>query len=113
MKIFYSAEDIEALAEKGQLDIFVDENTVLTDMAVHTAHMLGIHIMEKPARQAQTTPSRGHFQTEVKVAPSNAKPKGCQIRPKETPGAAAAAAARPPQPIVDQLVDAVKRMNRD
>lgn len=113
MKIFYAAEDIEAFAEKGQLEIFVDENTVLTDMAVHTAQMLGMRIMEKPTGAALTAPSRGHSQTGVKAAPSNAKPKGCQIRPKETPGAVAATATRPPQPIVDKLVDAVKRMNRD
>jgi hypothetical protein len=111
MKIFYAAEDIEAFAEKGQLEICVDEDTVLTDMAVHTARMLGIRITQRPTDLSQPPPSRSHAPTGVKAAPPNARPKGCQIRPKQTPGAAAA--ARPPQPIVDQLVDAVKRMNRD
>lgn len=111
MKIFYAAEDIETLAEKGQLEIVVDENTVLTDMAVHTAQMLGIRITEKPTGPSQTAPSRGHAPTGVKAPLPNAKPKGCQIRPKETPELVVTPAARPPQPIVEQLVDAVKRMN--
>jgi len=113
MKIFYAAEDIEAFADKGQLEIFVDENTVLTDMAVHTAQMLGIRITQKPTGPSQTAPSRGHAQTRVKAPLPNAKPKGCQIRPKQTPGPDAGTAARPSQPIVDQLVDAVKRMNNN
>jgi hypothetical protein len=111
MKIFFAAEDIEALAEKGQREIFVDENTVLTDMALHTAQMLGIRISEKPTGPAQTALDRGHVQSAAKPAPASAKPKGCQVRPQETPGPATAAAGRPPQPILDQLVDAVKRMN--
>ena len=113
MKIFYAAEDIEAFADKGQLEIFVDENTVLTDMAVHTAQMLGIRITQKPTDLSQAAPSRGHAQTGVEAPSPNAKPKGCQIRPKQTPGPDAGKAARPLQPIVDRLVDAVKRMNNN
>jgi hypothetical protein len=111
MKIFYAAEDIEAFAEKGQLEIFVDENIVLTDLAVHTAQMLGIRITEKPTGPSQAAPSHSHAQTGTKANPPNAKPKGCQARPKETLGPVAAASNRPSQPIVEKLVDAVKRRN--
>ena len=111
MKLFYAAEDIESLAEKGQLEIVVDENTILTDLAVHTAQMLGIRITEKPTGTSQTAASRGHAPPGVKTPPPNAKPKGCQIRPKETPESVVGPAARSPQPIVEQLVDAVKRMS--
>ena len=47
MKTFYSAEDIENFADRGQREIRVDKNVVLTDMAKQTAHILGIRIIEK------------------------------------------------------------------
>ena len=92
---------LKPLPTKASSKIFVDENTVLTDMAVHTAQMLGIRITQKPVGPSQTTPSRGHAQTGVKAPPPNAKPKGCQIRPKQTPGPDAGTAARPSPPIVE------------
>ncbi len=46
MKTFYSAEDIENLAEQGQREIRINENIVLTDLAKQTAHMLGIRIAD-------------------------------------------------------------------
>lgn len=111
MKTFYAAEDIEALAEKGQFEIFVDKNTVLTDMAVHAAQMLGIRITENVTRPGQTAPPRGPAPTGATAQPPSPRPKACQIRPAESSGQVAAPAARLRQPIVDQLVDAVKRMN--
>ena len=47
MKTFYSAEDIENFADRGQREIRVDDNVVLTDMAKQTAHILGIRLTDK------------------------------------------------------------------
>ena len=55
MKTFYSAEDIENLADQGQREIRVGENVVLTDLAKQTANMLGIRITEAGSGQSSGT----------------------------------------------------------
>jgi len=111
MKTFYSAEDIENFAERGQREISVDENTVLTDMAKQTAHMLGIRITEKSAG-----PTPGNFTPAAPQSPGRnralgGKPKGCQRRPANRSATAPRPSAGQSSPVVDKLVEKIKRIS--
>ncbi len=111
MKTFYSAEDIENFANQGQKEICVDQSVVLTDLAKQTAHMLGIRITEKPLRV-----STGNFifarpRAVGKTPVFNGKPKGCQRPPAHKPVRASGAPAGKSQPIVEKLVEKVKRIS--
>jgi hypothetical protein len=111
MKTFYTAEDIESFAERGQTEILVDENVVLTDLAKHTADMLGVRLAEKPTGLLQTVSRPVHTQTAATPKPLSGKPKGCQARPKDRLKRAGANGNLQSKQIVDRLVDAVKRQN--
>jgi hypothetical protein len=111
MKTFYSAEDIENFAGQGQREICVDENVVLTDLARQTAQMLGIRITEEssgtshgPAAPARPQPVR---QSPV----LKGKPRGCQRRPGNKPSPASRVTPGQSQPVVDKLVEKIKRIN--
>jgi len=111
MKTFYSAEDIEKLADQGQKEIRINENIVLTDLAKQTAHMLGIRITEKPsgASPGAFAPARPH--SAGKTRAFGGKPKGCQRRPSERSAPAAGAPAGQSRPVVDKLVEKIKRIS--
>ena len=113
MKTFYTAEDIENFADRGQTEIIVDENVVLTDLAKHTADMLGIRLTQKPTGLLQAGSHPVHTQTATTPTPISGKPKGCQARPKDKLERAGTNANRQSKQIVDRLVDAVKRQNRN
>jgi hypothetical protein len=107
MKTFYSAEDIQNFADQGRREICIDSNVVLTDLAKQTAHMLGVRITEKTSG-----PSHGSFtptrpQPAAKAQVVGAKPKGCQRRPPKT----TVATPGPSRPVVDKLVEKIKRIN--
>ena len=112
MKTFYSVEDIENFAERGQGEIRIDENTVLTDMAKQTANMLGIRITEKPSGT-----SRGDFAPVPPSSPGKAnafggKPRGCQRRPaQKSAPASGAPTGQSSRAVVDSLVEKIKRIN--
>jgi len=111
MKTFYSAEDIENFAERGQREISVDENTVLTDMAKQTAHMLGIRITQKSAGSAPGNFTPAAPQSPGRTRASGSKPKGCQRRPANNSATATGPAAGQPSPVVDKLVEKIKRIS--
>jgi hypothetical protein len=111
MKTFYSAEDIENFADQGQREISVDENTVLTDMAKQTAHMLGIRITEKPSAASPGTFTRARPQSIGRTQAFGGKPKGCQRRPGSKPSPAPGAAPGQSRPVVDKLVEKIKRIS--
>ena len=77
MKTFYSAEDIEKFADQGRREISIDENTVLTDMAKQTAHMLGIRITGKPSAASPGAFAPARPQSVGRTHVSGGKPKGC------------------------------------
>jgi len=111
MKTFYSAEDIENFADQGQKEIRVDENIVLTDLAKQTAQMLGIRITAKPSGASPGVFNPVHSQSAGRTPAFSGKPKGCQRRPPEKPAAASGAPAGQSRPVVDQLVEKIKRIN--
>jgi hypothetical protein len=103
MKTFYSAEDIENFADRGQREISVDENIVLTDLAKQTAAMLGIRI---------TDTSNSALPQSVGKAPAfSGKPKGCRRRTTEKAAPAPGVPAGQSRQVVDKLVEKIKRMN--
>ena len=111
MKIFYSAEDIENFAEKGQREIYVDENTVMTDLAVHTAQMLGLRVVEKSAGPPRADSTGAPTQTKARTNQQLAKPKCCRPGIGAASGQKAPQAGKASQPVVEQLVKAVKNLN--
>jgi hypothetical protein len=111
MKTFYSAEDIENFANQGQKEICVDEGVILTDLAKQTAHMLGIRITEKPSATSTDNFIFARPRAVGKTHTFSGKPKGCQRRPAQKPARASGAPAGKSQPIVEKLVEKVKRIS--
>jgi len=111
MKTFYSAEDIENFADRGQSEINIDENVVLTDLARQTAHMLGIRLTEKPSGASAVAFKPALSQSGGKTTAFSGKPKGCQRRPAERTAAASGTSAGQSRPVVDKLVEKIKRIN--
>ena len=52
-KTFYTEQDIEDLARRGILSLVVNENVVMTELAVEKAQRLGVNLV----RQHDTPPS--------------------------------------------------------
>lgn len=114
MKTFYSVEDIENFAERGQREIRIDENTVLTDMAKQTANMLGIRITEKPSGTSQGDFAPVHPSAPAKTNAFTGKPRGCQRRPAQKPALASGTpAGKSSRAVVDSLVEKIKRINNN
>jgi hypothetical protein len=111
MKSFISAEDIEAIAERGQGQLIIQAGMVLTDLARRTADSLGVKLVEQ-GRQAAPAATPASFANHP-VSMGNqfsGKPKGCQGH-----GGAASAATAPTanggaaSPLADQLVAVIKK----
>lgn len=111
MKIFYSTEDIENFANQGQKEICVDESVVLTDLAKQTAHMLGIRITDKASAASPGNFIFARPRAVGKTQAFNGKPKGCQRRPAQKSARVSGASAGKSQPIVEKLVEKVKRIS--
>lgn len=111
MKTFYSAEDIENFADQGRREICIDENVVLTDLAKQTANMLGIRIIEDLSGAAPGNLPSAYHQPEGQSPALRGKPKGCQRRSGRKPAPASRASASQSRPVVDKLVEKVKRIS--
>jgi hypothetical protein len=110
MKTFYSAEDIEKLADQGQREIRIDDNVVLTDLAKQTANMLGIRLTENSTRTAPAAVSPASARPATRANAPGSKPKGCQRRPGRQPAGTSQAPAGPSRPVVDKLVEKIRRI---
>ena len=110
MKIFYSAEDIEALAAQGITELRLDEDTVLTHLARDMAQRLGISLVYggpiPPA--VSTTVSVGSAPW---MAPSvSAKPKGCQHGPLGGRSSGGGGSAGSSDRTVNELIGLVRQL---
>lgn len=54
MKIFYTERDIEDMHAQGVKEIRIDDNTVLTDLAVDKALSVGIKLLRHEEKHART-----------------------------------------------------------
>jgi hypothetical protein len=112
VKTFYSAEDIEALVARGQTELILDEDTVLTQLARDAAQTLGLKLIRGPSaapasfQPATVRPSTGR---ETGLDP---KPKGCQHGPLVSRPSAAGASSGSSDKVVDELVDLVKQLSK-
>ncbi len=136
MKTFCSAEHIENLAAQGKTELIIDDNTVLTDLARHTADQLGVKIVQQSG--SAPSPAVSEFDTSfvsgsapVQPVPMSrptstglgSHPKGCQHGPlnaQQQPSVGSTATNTPnnnsgggSSTIVDQLVGLVKRLGRN
>ncbi|MEW5956332.1 MAG: hypothetical protein AB1801_01315 [Chloroflexota bacterium] len=116
MKTFWSAQDIEELAAQGKTELIVDENTVLTDLARHTAQQVGISLVSRSgaapaAAPLASSPISRPAPRAAGVGMAN-KPKGCQHRPlaRSQSPEAMAVSNNNSTTVVDQLVGLVKRL---
>jgi hypothetical protein len=110
MKTFYSAEDIENFADRGQSEISIDENIVLTDLAKQTAAMLGLRITEKASGASAEAFNPARPQSVGKANTFSGKPKGCQRRPAARTAAASGKPAGQSSQLVDKLVEKIQRI---
>jgi hypothetical protein len=111
VKTFYSAQDIEDLAAQGKTELIVDENTVLTDLARHTAEQLGIRLVYRSRSVPPATPTPPV--SEPARGPTlglGSKPSGCQHPPLGSPQPASVSVSAGSNTVVDQLVGLVKRL---
>jgi hypothetical protein len=79
MNIYYTAKDIEELAEKGVTQLELGPNIFLTDFAAETAEQLNIKLVQ-PGENAPSSPPPA---AAASFAPSGgtsrySKPRGCQ-----------------------------------
>jgi len=114
VKTFYSLEDIEDLVAQGVRELIVDEDSVLTDVARDAAVRMGLKLAPKgrgpaapagPPPAADATPGAG------------ARPRGCQHgslgghdQGETVPGQARTRPDGPSGNLVNDLVDAVRKM---
>lgn len=111
MKTFYSVQDIEDLAARGQRQLVLDETVVLTDLARHAAQQLGISLVypgQSPSRPAAPAPSSPASPPAPAVRVSG-KPRGCQHGPLSSERATLVNISSNQHSVVDQLVGLVKR----
>ena len=139
MKTFCSAEHIENLAAQGNTELIIDDNTVLTDLARHTADQLGITIVHRSGSTPEAAPPAvSGFDASIvsgsaPVQPSpvsrptstglGSKPRGCQHGPlnaQQQPSVGTTTTnttSNSPNggssTVVDQLVGLVKRLGRN
>ena len=124
MRQFLTATDIEDLAARGVRQIPVGDDFVLTDVARERAVQLGIALVNAAAPapsgpHAPPPPAPSAARTPAALTAPGSKPKGC-LHHHPLPGTAPATAlgstpspsGTPPGSAVDQLVEAVRRLNR-
>jgi hypothetical protein len=114
VKTFYSLEDIEVLVAQGVRELIVDEDSVLTDLARDAAHHMGLKLVPKGrdlAAPARPLPAAGA------TPGAGARPRGCQHgllgerdQGEAAPGQARARLVGPSGGLVNELVDAVRKM---
>jgi hypothetical protein len=118
VKTFWSAQDIEELAAQGKTELIVDENTVLTDLARHTAQQVGVSLVNRSQstpRPAAAPPASSPISRPAPRAAGMGmgnKPKGCQHGPlaRSQSPEAMAVSNNGSNTVVDQLVGLVKRL---
>jgi hypothetical protein len=110
MKTFYSAEDIENFADRGQREIRVDENVVLTDMAKQMAHILGIRITDNSSGSSPGNSTPAALQSPGNIRAFSGKPKGCQRRPANKSATGPGPSTGKSKQVVDKLVEKIKRI---
>jgi hypothetical protein len=113
VKTFYSAEDIEALVARGQTELVLDEDTVLTQLARDAAQTLGLKLVRQPSAAPATSQTATAQPSPARATGLGTRPKGCQHGPMSgQPSAPARTAGGGSDKVVDDLVDLVKQLSK-
>ena len=113
MKTFYSAEDIETLVARGQTELVLSEDTVLTQLAKDAAQRLGLKLVRRPSGAPASSRTATAQPSPSRATGLGAKPRGCQHGPMSgRPSAPARAAGGSTDKVVDDLVDLVKQLSK-
>ena len=113
MKTFYSAEDIEALVGRGQTELVLSEDTVLTQLAKDAAQRLGLKLTRRPSAAPASSRTATAQPSPAQVTGLGAKPRGCQHGSMPgRPSASARGAGGGSDKVVDDLVDLVKQLSK-
>jgi hypothetical protein len=110
VKTFCSAQDIEDLAAQGKTELVIDENTVLTDLARHTAEQLGVSVVYRTRTVPVSPPPPSREAVHGVVVALGSKPRGCQHGSLANQSPAPGSASTASNTVVDQLVGLVKRL---
>jgi hypothetical protein len=112
MKTFYSAEDIEALAEQGVNELRVDEETVITHLAKATAQRLGITLVYSAAGSPASRPlsTSAPRPGSAPSAAAGLKPSGCQHPPLTNALTGAGQASGSSDATVTELIGLVRNL---
>lgn len=111
MKTFYSAEEIEALVGRGQRELVVDEDTVLTQLARERAEELGLKLVRGTLSPATARAAAAGLRA-GQGSGLGAKPRGCQHGPVAGRPAAPAGRASSSDKVVGELVDLVRQLGK-
>lgn len=110
-KTFYSAEEIEALVARGQRELVVDEDTVLTQLARERARELGLKLVR--GTSAPATARAAAAGSPAGRGPGlGARPRGCQHGPVPGRPTAPGTPARSSDKVVGELVDLVRQLGK-
>jgi hypothetical protein len=112
VKTFYSAEDIEALVDRGRTELTLDEDMVLTQLARDAAQRLGLKLVRgSSAAPVSSQPATGRASPGAATS-LGAKPRGCQHGPLPGRPSAAGPPSGSTDKVVDDLVDLVKKLGK-
>lgn len=112
VKTFYSAEEIEALVARGQRELRVDEDTVLTQLARERARELGLRLVRGPSTPPATARAAAAGSPGGQGPGLGAKPRGCQHGAVAGRPAASGSRASSSDKVVGELVDLVKQLRK-
>jgi hypothetical protein len=112
VKTFYSAEDIEALVARGQTELIVDEDTVLTQLARDTAQHLGLRLVRGSATPPGSSRPATVPSSTGRAASLGVKPRGCQHGPLPGRPSAPAPPSGSTDKVVGELVDLVRQLGK-
>ena len=118
MKQYLTATDIEDLAARGVREIPVGEEMVLTDVARERAVQLGMAVVSAGSSAARPPSAASIARAGALPVTPGGKPRGCLHRHIEPEvggvagaGVVATGAGVGGGSVVDQLVEAVRRLN--
>ena len=109
MNIYYTAKDVEEMAEKGIQQIEVGPGVTLTDYARETAQQFNIALVNS-ARQSSPAAQPAPPSSSPRASSKYNKPRGCQHGPSSIPAARPQAAVPSSQPAAGADSNTVNRL---
>lgn len=109
MNIYYTAKDIEELANKGVEQLEIGPNVFLTDFAYETAEQLGINLVQPGESEQQAKPALPTVSQTNSQGRYN-KPRGCQHGSHDRSSVLPETTSKPAQPPTSESATSVNRL---